>query len=285
LSKKFILSADNLGSSKASNQAILESYSYGLLRSATVRANAVFFDDVINSIIPQCPNLGIGISLEALRGKSICTDLSLLTDDNLNFNNSFLQLLIKSYNPKEIDFLDQVEREFRRQIEKLLSKSKITHISLPIDLYLIPKIFKLTCRLAKEYQIPQVRILFEKLYFPPLFNKCLSIQYFINVIKDLFLMCLSKYYRKIINEYDLLTNDYSLGILYQSKMNSFILSYGLSAINTNHHVVEMIIYPCRYEEGLVDNHFDEFLLSKNLKIKEKLEDLGYEIANYAKKDF
>jgi hypothetical protein len=98
-------------------------------------------------------------------------------------------------------------------------------------------------------------------------------------------MCLSKYYRKIINEYDLLTNDYSLGILYQSKMNSFILSYGLSAINTNHHVVEMIIYPCRYEEGLVDNHFDEFLLSKNLKIKEKLEDLGYEIANYAKKDF
>ena len=184
LSKKFILSADNLGSSKASNQAILESYSYGLLRSATVRANAVFFDDVINSIIPQCPDLGVGISLEALRGKSICTDLSLLTDDNLNFNNSFLQLLIKAYNPKEIDFLNQIEREFRRQIEKLLSKSKITHISLPMNLYFIPRIFELACRLAKEYQIPQIRVLYEKLYFPPLFNKCLSIQYFINVIKD-----------------------------------------------------------------------------------------------------
>ena len=44
--------------------------------------------------------------------------------------------------------------------------------------------------------------------------------------------------------------------------------------------VEALIHPSRYEDGTVNNHFDEFLLTKNKKLKEKLEKLGFEITNY-----
>jgi hypothetical protein len=48
--------------------------------------------------------------------------------------------------------------------------------------------------------------------------------------------------------------------------------------------VEAIVHPRRYEEGIIDKHFNEFLLTKNKKLKNKLENLGYEITNYAKKE-
>ena len=53
------------------------------------------FDYAINHIIPQCPNLGIGIHLNIIEGESIGKDLNLLTDSQGNFNNSYIELLIK----------------------------------------------------------------------------------------------------------------------------------------------------------------------------------------------
>ena len=64
-------------------------------------------------------------------------------------------------------------------------------------------------------------------------------------------------------------------------MDSLVISYGSMAVKYKNVVVEAIIHPRRYEEGTIDKYFNEYLLTKNKKLKDKIEKLGYEITNYA----
>ena len=75
-----------------------------------------------------------------------------------------------------------------------------------------------------------------------------------------------------------------LGVSFTSMMNSLAISYGLMAIKYDKVVAEALIHPCRYEDGTIDNHFEEFQITRNKKLKEKIEQLGFEITNYADKE-
>jgi len=284
LTKKFILNADDFGINKALNRAVLEGYEFGLLKSASLIANGEAFEEAVCNIIPQCPELGVGIHLNVMEGKSLCQDLLTLTDSDCNFNNTYIQLLMKAYNPKETEFFTDLEREFRLQIEKILSKTKVSHIDSHYHIHSIPKIFDLVCRLAKEYGIEQVRTHFEKPFVIPDLKKHLTWKYPLNIFKTMMLSLMTLFNEAIAHKYGLKTNDYLIGILYSSMMDPLVLSYGAAVINYKNIVVEAIIHPSRYEDGTVNNRFDEFLLTKNKKLKEKFENLGYEITNYVKKE-
>ena len=179
--KKFILNADDFGMSKPLNKAILEGYTAGLLKSASLVANGKAFDEALEKVIPNCPELGVGIHLNIMEGKSLCADLTTLTDKDGNFNNTYLQLLIKSYNPKEKEFFEELEREFRRQIEKIMSKTRVSHIDSHMHIHSIPPIFDLVCRLAIEYGINQVRTHFEKPYFIPELERHFKLKFWQNL--------------------------------------------------------------------------------------------------------
>ena len=62
------------------------------------------------------------------------------------------------------------------------------------------------------------------------------------------------------------------------------ISYGATSVKYKNVVVEAIIHPSRYEDGTVNNRFDQFLLIKNKKLKDRLERLGFEITNYVEKE-
>lgn len=282
--KRFILNADDFGLSKDINRAVLEAYEFGLLKSVSLTANGEAFTDAVENILPKCPDLGIGIHLNIIEGKSLCEDLNTLTDEKGIFNNSYIQLLIKSYNPKETEFFEELEREFRLQIEKVLSKTPVTHIDSHVHTHSIPKIFDMACRLAKEYGIKQVRTQFEKPYIVPDNSKHFNKKYPINLIK----VCLLNFFTLInetkIHKYGLKTNDYLIGVAYTSMMDALTVAYGVMAIDYDIATVEALIHPKRYEDGTVDGHFDEYLLTKNKKLKEKIEKLGFEITNYVEKE-
>jgi hypothetical protein len=284
VNKKFILNADDFGMSKAYNRAVLEGYQEGLLKSTSLVANGEAFDEAINSIIPQCPDLGVGIHLNIIEGTPICEDLTELVNEKGEFCNSYIQLLVKSYNPKNTEFLPQVEREFRRQIEKILSKTKVSHIDSHVHTHSIPKIFDIVCRLAKEYGIKQVRTQFEKPYIIPDIQKHLTLKYPVNLIKVFLLNLFTVFNESTVHRYELNTNDYLIGVAYTSMMDALSLSYGLMAVNCDNVVVESLIHPCRYEDGTIDNHFTEYKITKNKKLKDKIEKMGFEITNYVEKE-
>lgn len=284
MGKKFILNADDFGMSEAFNRAVLEGYQAGILKSASLVANGEAFEEAHKNIIPACPDLGVGIHLNIIEGKSLCLNLDKLTDENGNFNNSFGQLLLKSLNHKDNTFMEQVEKEFRAQIEEVLKVTKVTHIDSHVHTHSIPRIFELVCSLAKEYGIKQVRTQFEKPYIMPDVHRHLTLTYPINLIKVMLLNVFTLINEHQVKEYQLNTNDYLIGVTYTSMMNSLAISYGLMAIKQDDVNVEALIHPCRYEDGTIDNHFVEFQITKNMKLKEKIENLGFEITNYVEKE-
>lgn len=282
--KRFILNADDLGMSKAVNKAVLDGYSNGILKSASIVANGEAFEDAINNVLAQCPELGVGIHLNVTEGFSMCRDALSLTDSDCKFNNSYLNLLIKSYNPKEKEFLEDLEREFRRQIEAVMSKTRVTHIDSHQHIHSIPKIFEIVARLAKEYGIKQVRTHFEKIYLVPDVFKIFNFRYLLNVFRVLFFDLMTLVNESTVHRYELKTNDYLVGLVYDMMIDSLTIAYGVLFTNYKKTTVEAIIHPCRYEDGTVNHRFTEYLLTKNKKLKSKIEKLGFEITNYAEKE-
>lgn len=276
--KKFILNADDFGMSSYYNRAVLEGYSYGILKSASLVANGSAFEEACSEIIPACPNLGIGVHLNVIEGKPLCSDLDTLVDSNNNFYNGYGAFILKSMYDK--NFMKQLELEFRAQIEKILAVTTVSHIDSHVHVHAIPRIFELVCKLAKEYGIKQIRTQYEQPYIIPDVFKHLTIKYPINLIKVALLNTFTLINEGNVEKYNLNTNDNLIGVTYTSMMNSLAISYGLMAIKYDNVVAEALIHPCRYEDGTIDNHFTEFMITKNEKLKDKIAKIGFEITNY-----
>ena len=276
--KKFILNADDFGINTFFNQAIFEAYNFGILKSSSICTNGEAYEDAITNIIPNCPNLSIGVHLNIIEGKALCKNLSSLTNKNNEFNNGFIQLLLKSFNKT---FLKEVELEFKTQIEKAISSGlTIDHLDSHVHVHAIPNIFNIVCKLAKEYNIKQVRTQYEHFYFTPQLNLHKS-SYFVNLIKHLLLNTFSMINKPKIKKFKLTTNNYIIGVTYTGMMNQNTLYYGLKAIKKNS-IVEALIHPCKYDTEKQDSHTKEFELTINASLKEKIKQLNYEITNYQK---
>lgn len=280
--KKFILNADDFGMSGAYNEAILEGYQFGLLKSTSLVANGEAYEEAINRVIPACPDLGVGVHLNIIEGKSLTKEQNKLTNENGEFNNSYGQLIIKAYNPKDKSFLEQVEKEFRAQIEKIKgSNVNITHIDSHVHTHAIPPIFEIVCKLAKEYGIKQIRTQFERPYLVPDIFIHLNMKYPVNLIKIALLDSFTYINKPVAKRYGLNTNDYLLGVGYTSMMNSLTVSCGLTSLKDKVNIIaEALIHPCRYEDGTIDGHFTEFQITKNVKLLGRIERMDYEVTNY-----
>ena len=275
--KKFILNADDFGMSKAFNRAVLDGYHNGFLTSASLCANGKAFNAAVNEIIPECPNLGLGVHLNIIEGRSL-TKAPLLTNKKGKFNNGFLSILLKSHDES---FLNQVEFEFRTQIETVMNYTKVDHIDSHVHTHSIPNLFKITAKLAKEYNIPYIRTQYEEMYFVPSIRKHLNLKYPPNILKILLLNYFTSINKKVVEEYGLKTNDNLIGVGYTGLMDDLTIEYGLRAIEDSH-ITEALIHPCHYATSNKNQHYTEFLITQNKALKDKIARLVFKITNYKK---
>ena len=275
MTKKFILNADDFGMSQAFNQAVLKGYQQGILTSASICSNGEAFESAVGEIIPQCPNLSVGVHLNIIEGKSL-TDVRMLTDEYGNFNNGYGALILKSFNP---EFLKQVEQEFRAQIKMAISRTKIDHIDSHVHTHAIPNIFKIVVKLAKEYNIPYVRTQFEHFYMIPSIKKHLTLAYPINLIKIILLNTFTMINKPLLEENNLKTNDYLIG--YTGMMSDRTIAYGLKSLMKKDCLAEALIHPCDYDDGKTDHHTTEFELTQNEDLRAFIKEIGFELSNHA----
>lgn len=268
--KKFILNADDFGMSKAFNKAVLDGYNQGFLTSASICANGETFEAAVNEIIPECPNLGIGVHLNIIEGNSL--------KNNQKFNNGYLKLIYLANNSW---FLEHVEEEFRLQIEKVLKYTKVDHLDSHVHVHAIPHIFEITCKLAKEYGIKQVRTQHEEFYLVPDFARHINLKYPPNILKVMLLNIFTAKNKETIDKYELQTNDYILGVGYTGMMDEKTIYHGLLNIKAEDTVVEALIHPCKYEGQNIYPHYKEFMITQDMDLKDKIQRLGFEIGNYS----
>ena len=284
--KKFILNADDFGMSKAYNTAIMEGAQKGLLKSTSLVANGEAFQEAVEKVIPACPELGVGVHLNIIEGKALTKNLTELTDEKGNFNNGYGQLMLKAFNPKNTEFREQIEKEFRAQIDKIRNAGvQITHIDSHVHTHAIPPIFEIVCKIAKEYGITQIRTQHEHIYSVPDAMIYLNWTYPLNLIKIALLNIFTMKNKPLIRKYGLRTNNFIIVVGYTSMMSVLTVACGLNALkNKRNFVAEALIHPCRYEEGYINNHFTEYRITQSEKLKNRIEEMGFEITNYRIKD-
>ncbi len=266
--KKFILNADDFGYSKPANKAVLNGYNHGFLRSASLMANGAEFLSAVNEILPECPNLGIGVHLNIIEGNALTTGKP--------FDKGFLKLLMNSAEVNET-YLAFVEREFRAQIEAVRKYTSIDHIDSHVHVHAIPGYFRIAAKLAKEYEIPFIRTQYEEPYFVPFLQKNLNFKYPVNLIKVALLNYFTTVNKPVVEEFGLRTNDHIIGVGYTGMMDAITVEYGLNAIESDG-IVEALIHPRDYD--LNDTHRAEFGLSQSKDLEYAIKRLGYEITNY-----
>lgn len=274
-SKKFILNADDFGLSSYGNQAVLEGYNNGFLTSASLCANGSYFESAVCDILPDCPDLGIAVHLNITEGKSLsrCPDL---TDKDGYFNRGYGWFIL---NQNKQNVKEQIEKEFRAQIEKAAAYVKIDHLDSHVHTHAIPEIFKIVCKLAKEFNINYIRTQFEKFYIIPEFSKHINLTWMLNLIKIMLLRYYTRKNTKVLRRYGLKTNDCIIGVGYTGMMDSDAVEYGLKVLEKDC-IAEVLIHPCKYQNKTKNSHTKEFEITQNTKLKNTITGLGFEITNY-----
>lgn len=275
--KELIFNSDDFGYSEAFNIGIKNGFLSGVLTSTCILANGDAFEQAINDILPQIKDIGLGVHLNIVEGKSL-TDPTLLIDTKGFFNRSYVELLTKSNNK---DFLTQVEKEFRAQIEKIISKVEVDHINSHMHTHAIPALYDLTARLAVEYGIKNIRSQYETPYIIPKLQKHLTIKYPVNLIKTALLNTFSLINFNTAKRYNLKTNKYVIGVTYTGYMDEDAIIYGLKR-HKKPCLTEILIHPAFFEEGKIEKPFNyqEYLITQSSTIKEQIKNLGWKLISY-----
>lgn len=275
MKKQLIINADDFGISEPVNEAVFRSYKDGLLTSTSLMANAPAFENAV-SLLKDLEGLSIGVHLNIIEFSTLKKNLksdSLLYDRNGRYNNGFIQLLIKSFDK---NFLKELEEDFRIQIETILEKTEVDHIDSHVHIHAIPEIFKLTCKLAQEYNIKNIRTQFEYPYLVPDIKKYLSIKYPVNWIKLLLLNGFTILNKRYLKNFDLTTCENFIGVNYTGYMDENTLFYAMKNVTQK---TEAIIHPSTDKEDFL--HYSEFCAVMSDKLRQKINQSDIELINFS----
>ena len=265
--KILIFTADDFGYDEAFNTAVHKAFKEGILNSAALMANCEGFSQAVE-IFKDMKGCHLSVHLNIIEGNALTTGEP--------FKDWFFKIWQRTYDKNYMNFL---EKEFRAQIEKVLTYHKADQINSHVHTHAIPKIFELTCRLAKEYGIEYIRTQFEHPYFVPDVRKYLGINYPVNMSKVLLLNTFTIINRQTLKKYELKTNDYLIGVNYTANMDVNTVKYGLKAIQNRAKTAEILVHPCYYK--ITDGekqiqHYKEFQVFIDKNLQKEIAEQGWE---------
>ena len=236
-----ILHADDLGLLYAFNEGIRRAHLDGHLTSTSLRANGQAYDHAIRDVLPDCPRLGVGIHLCLNEGPSVAPpdDVPLLLGPDRSFRTGYrwLMKLARSQAGR-----GQIEREFRAQIERVLADGvRLDHFDSHQHVHMIPDVFWITCRLARDYDVACLRLVREPAYAVGPLARKLEPLVNTNRVKHLLLNRFARLNAPVAREFGLVTPDYFVGVNYAGRMDVNTVVAGLTA--ARYGTVEVLLHP------------------------------------------
>lgn len=162
--KKIIVNADDFGRHELINRAVERAVDTGCLKSATLMAGGVAFDDAIQ-LAKKSPSLGVGIHFTLANGNPVLPSKeipSLVTEEGI-FHGDYIKFL-KRYLSGKIS-LSEVRSELAAQLEKILNTGlTLTHFDSHQHLHHMPGIIEIVLELAESAGIKSMRVANTKLF-------------------------------------------------------------------------------------------------------------------------
>jgi len=275
--KKLIVSSECFGWNHDFNRAILNGSNNGFLTNARIIANGEAFDSALYEIAPECPNVSFGINLNITKGKSL-TRCTYITDNDRNFNKNLFTLIKLSKNKNA---LIEIENEFRAQIEKIIMSATIKSISSVDFVHEIPSIFKIVCKLAKQYKIDRIITHSENLILPTSGKYLCNYKLYKNIPTLALINKYSHNNKKYLLEQNILTNDYFISNLYAGLFNNNIIETILKNYSDKKFcTVELSLKPVSYLRDQNDTYSREFKITQDRLLEDNINRLGFDITNY-----
>lgn len=162
--KKIIVNADDFGRHELINRAVERAFKSGCLKSATLMAGGVAFEDAVE-VAKKNPNLGVGIHFTLANGNPILPPKeipSLVTEEG-TFHGNYVKFL-KRYLSGKIS-LAEVRSELAAQLEKISRTGlTLTHFDSHQHLHHVPGIVEIVLDLATTAKISAMRVADTKLF-------------------------------------------------------------------------------------------------------------------------
>ena len=220
------LHTDDLGITKSSTETILKSWKDGVLESFSLIANGDAIQ-LATSEINRNADLKARIALHfnLTEGMPISdpNKIPYLVNKDGYFSCSFSKLLFKTLIANKLSLSNQIRLELTNQFNYLQAqcpKRKIEIIDGHNHIQMIPFIFLVVARTAKELGVNEIRISDEPLYVSNLKKDLLSNYFYLNLVKNLTLKLFSLYARRVSKNYGLISVDAIIGLLYSGHMTS-----------------------------------------------------------------
>ncbi len=155
--KNLIVNADDFGRHELINRAVEQAFNAGCLKSATLMAGGIAFDDAI-AVAKRNSGLGVGIHFTLANGNPVLPPKeipTLVTADGF-FHENYI-VFLKRYMSGKIS-LDEVRSELAAQLEKILQTGlKLTHVDSHQHLHHVPGIIDIVLDLAATKKIFAMR--------------------------------------------------------------------------------------------------------------------------------
>lgn len=158
--RRLIVTADDVGLHRGMTEGAIRAHREGVVTACSVVANGAALEHALEQL-RDVPELSAGIHLTLVEERPLASGVATLVGSNGLFHENYLAL-VPRYLARMLD-LDEVTRELRAQIERLLGGGlRLEHANGHQHLHLLPRIFEIVQRLCEEYAIPYVRIVDEK---------------------------------------------------------------------------------------------------------------------------
>jgi hopanoid biosynthesis associated protein HpnK len=156
--KQLLVNADDFGLSRGITDGIIVAHRRGIVTSTSIVASGQAFDHAVVQV-KENSKLGVGVHLTLVEERPVAAlqDIPSLVQSDGRFPKNYSQLVPWLLLGRI--HLEDVEREFRAQIEKCLEAGlPLTHLDSHQHVHALPSLFRMVCRLAREYRITGLRI-------------------------------------------------------------------------------------------------------------------------------
>lgn len=153
-----IFTADDFGLSPLLNQAVVLAHQGGLLTCASLMPGAPAAAQAL-SLARQLPGLCLGVHLTLIQGRAVLPPRALphLVDASGRFPQNPVLTGWRYF--RRPGLLPEIRRELRAQIETVLKAGlSLWHVNSHLNLHLHPRLAPLVVDLAREYEIPALRL-------------------------------------------------------------------------------------------------------------------------------
>ncbi|HNX90541.1 MAG TPA: ChbG/HpnK family deacetylase [Candidatus Omnitrophota bacterium] len=242
--KMVIINADDLGFSRANNEAIIECYSRGCVTGVSLMPTGQCFQEAVD-MLKAISRTEVGVHL-ALTGdmepvvkkegiSSLPASGAKFRGDYISFAAGYFSGAIKR---------SHIYDELRSQVKKVLDTGlSITHIDGHEHIHMFPAIFKMTVDLAEEFGIPYVRIPVEQFTLKPEYFAPKKIAGYI---------ALSAFSAVSVKVPELVSNDHFRGYFDSGNVNDILMNGFIKSLMPG--VTEIAVHPYIYSPDFVSKY-------------------------------